>query len=90
MIFIFKKYSEILLNSLSSVLSYNSFNLAPVLNLRKNSEKDKEQKKEEQAEEEQGEKETEDEQGKSEDQLHESTFMKQLIYFLLMTTMNAG
>merc|ERR1711894_278014 len=56
---------EILLNSLSSVLSYNSFNLAPVLNLRKNSEKE-------------------------EDQIHESTFVKQLIYFLLMTTMNAG
>ena len=72
------------------MLSYNSFNLAPVLNLRKNSEKDKEEKKEEQAEEEQGEKETEDEQDKSKDQLHESTFIKQLIYFLLMTTMNAG
>ena len=84
MIFILKNYSEILLNSLSSVLSYNSFNLAPVLNLRKNS------KKEEQVEDEQGEKETEDEQGKSKDQLHESTFIKQLIYFLLMTTMNAG
>ena len=39
---------------------------------------------------EQEENETEDEQGKSEDQQHESTFIKQLIYFLLMTTMNAG
>ena len=72
------------------MLSYNSFNLAPVLNLRKNSEKDKEQAEEEQVEDEHGEKETEDEQGKSEDQLHESTFIKQLIYFLLMTIMNAG
>ena len=78
------------MNSLSSVLSYNSFHLAPVLNLRKNSEKDEEQKKDEQVENEQEENETEDEQGKSDDQQHESTFIKQLIYFLLMTTMNAG
>ena len=87
MIFIFKNYSEILLNSLSSVLSYNSFNLVPVLNLRKNSDEDED---EEQVEDEQGEKETEDEQSKSGENLHESTFIKQLIYFLLMTTMNAG
>ena len=72
------------------MLSYNSFNLVPVLNLRKNSKKDEEQKKEEQVEDEQGEKETEDEQSKSGENLHESTFIKQLIYFLLMTTMNAG
>ena len=71
------------------MLSYNSFNLAPVLNLKK-SEKEEEQAEEEQVEDEHGEKETEDEQGKSEDQLHESTFIKQLIYFLLMTTIDAG
>ena len=70
------------------MLSYNSFNLAPVLNLREISEKEDED--EEQVEDEQGEKETEDEQSKSGENLHESTFIKQLIYFLLMTTIDAG
>ena len=63
-------YSEILLDAMSSVLSYNDLDLEPVLEggikgkMSKAKEKD--------------------------GPLHEPTFMKQFLYFLLMTIMNVG
>ena len=57
--------TEIILNSLSSVLSYNNFNFETIF-----SDKDTKQPQ------------------KNVD--HESTFVKQLIYFLMVTSLNAG
>ena len=58
-----------LLNSFSSVLSYNSFDLDEVLS---SGEKKRENLKE------------------NRKTLHEPTFVKQLLYFLLMGSMNLG
>ena len=66
---------------MSSVLSYNDLDLAPVLR----------NDQEEKGDDEDDETGQEDDQGDDEgDRHHESTFAKQLVYFLLMTFLNIG
>ena len=66
---------------MSSVLSYNDLDLAPVLR----------NDQEEKGDDENDEIGQEDDQGDDEgDRHHESTFAKQLVYFLLMTFLNIG
>ena len=69
---------------MSSVLSYNDLDLAPVLR------NDQEEKGDDENDE-NDEIGQEDDQGDDEgDRHHESTFAKQLVYFLLMTFLNIG
>ena len=66
------------MDAMSSVLSYNDLDLAPVLS------NDKEEK---------GDDDIDQEVGQGDDEgveHHESTFAKQLLYFLLMTFLNIG
>ena len=69
-------YSEIILDALSSVLSHNDLNLAPVLSNEEEKEEDKEEEEENEP----------SDAGEG----HESTFVKQFLYFLIMTTLKAG
>ena len=66
------------MDAMSSVLSYNDLDLAPVLS------NDKEEKEEDDIDQEVGQG---DDEGEGH---HESTFAKQLLYFLLMTFLNIG
>ena len=69
------------MDAMSSVLSYNDLDLAPVLR----------NDQEEKGDDENDEIGQEDDQGDDEgDRHHESTFAKQLVYFLLMTFLNIG
>ena len=63
------------MDAMSSVLSYNDLNLAPVL--------------EEGIRVEEEETRAEERTKKKDETLHETTFMKQLFYFLIMLIMNA-
>ena len=60
------------MDAMSSVLSYNDLNLAPVLEEGIRVEEEEEQRTK-----------------KKDETLHETTFMKQLFYFLIMLVMNA-
>ena len=64
------------MDALSSVLSHNDLNLAPVLSNEEEKEEDKEEEEENEP--------SDAREG------HESTFVKQLLYFLIMTTLKAG
>ena len=64
------------MDALSSVLSHNDLNLAPVLS----NEEDKEEDKEEE----------EENEPSDAGEGHESTFVKKLIYFVLVAAQNTG
>ena len=67
------QHLEIILDAMSSVLSYNDLDLSYVLRNKKEEKEDDEDNEEE-----------------DEEELHESTFAKQFVYFLLMTSFNIG
>ena len=68
------QHLEIILDAMSSVLSYNDLDLSYVLRNKKEEKEDDE----------------DDVEDGDEEELHESTFAKQFVYFLLMTSFNIG
>ena len=66
------QHLEIILDAMSSVLSYNDLDLSYVLRNKKEEKEDDE----------------DDVEDGDEEELHESTFAKQFVYFLLMTSFN--
>ena len=66
------QHLEIILDAMSSVLSYNDLDLSYVLRYKKEEKEDDE----------------DDVEDGDEEELHESTFAKQFVYFLLMTSFN--